>query len=267
MVNDIYKYRDILAELGITVPSITEMRIQVYKNNVSKKVNLTEIAPFYGESFDILISKAKSLEDCLLLVRRIFACLGGFFEKSIGLFTQAGIDLKPRNFAGNGNEVSDTYIDLFVPKLKKGDLYMNEFPPIKNPTVYSLSVERHYYKVGICIDFLIQLARIRPEFYSEFEGEVKNFLISKGEREVLSNFQERLVAREIHADKEDLKIISNLGFIDIFNLREIACLYASRGLLKMEDLKKIFEMSHFLHQPIHLKTMNKIKKTLINVFS
>jgi len=258
-IRDIYMYRQTLEDLGVKVPPLSDIQIVTYQNQSSGKLNITEISPFYGESFEDLILKANK-EGCLKLQKRIFKCLGNLFEKSPGELLQVGIDLVPRNFTGNGN---DWYIDLVPPKLRKNGSFQLEIPEVKDPICFKIGVDRHYRKSEIVRVLLVQLCKLRPELYPYFLQGIEDFLSEKGENEVKEIFRQRLAAREIKANNEDIKLISALKFVHIYDLREIACIYAFNSLISPKELREFFSLSHFQDKPLPAKAIKQLKDRLI----
>lgn len=260
-IGDIYEYRQKLEELGVNVPRLNEIQVIAYQNSTSRRLNVTEISPFYGESFEDMLLNAQNADECLSLQKRILDCLGGLFEKSPGEFLSVGIDLIPRNFTGDGQ---DWYVDLVPPKLRRGKNFQLEIPEVTEKSCYKIGVDRHYKKPEVIRVLLVQLAKLRPEMYPVFAQGIEEFLAQKGEIETLKSFRSRLIA-ERPEKIVNKKTLSRMGFMDIYDLREIACWGASQRKLSPNELENFFRLSHFQSEPLLETALQELRKILITV--
>lgn len=259
-ISDIYEYRRQLESLGVRVPPLESIQVFSYRNNVSGRLNITEISPFYGESFEDMFLNAPDAKESLSLQRRMLKCLGGLFEKSPGDFLSVGIDLIPRNFTGDGQ---DWYVDLVPPKLRKGEKFQLEIPEVTEPNCYRVGVDRHYKKSGVVRVLLVQLAKLRPEMYPVFARGIEEFLALKGENKTLKSFRSRPIAKKPEKIINK-KNISEMSFMDIYDLREIACWSAGQGKISPDELENFFRLSHFQSEPLPEKALKELRQILIH---
>ncbi len=224
------------------------------------------ISPFMGESLERSVRGAKSEKEIVENMRLSFHCLGNLMKADKGDRMSVGIDLIPRNFVSSDGQKA-IYVDLVPPKIKVGSHYLLEIPEPEDPITRKIGIFRHYSKLGVMIVFLVQLCRLKPQYYKVYENEIIRYLKRIKLESTLEKFKNRLVRTFITATNEDIPIIKKLEFTDVYDLREIACFYGYKGLITKDELRDFFADSHFQDKPLPKKVIAELKSRLLKAVS
>lgn len=254
-------YRQALEKANVPVPTQSETQIIINTNRDSGKLNVTEISPFFGKGLEDELLQAGP-KKCQVITRMILGSIKGLLKKTLPntpLLLQVGIDLIPRNFTLN---TALHYVDLVPPKIWLKGKFLLEIPEPQDKETIQLGIWRHYSKKGIFQVLLVQLCKLRPELKPLFEKEIISFLEQAGEKEVLNFFSQRPAL--LQDPKKLILLAQNLGFPELYTLRDIACQLCFLGKLSQNQLAEIFVLSHFTSQPLSERKMKAIKQILRN---
>jgi len=248
--SDILSYRNQLEMHGVPVPKANDVLIVIQRNGVTNRVNVVEVLPFYGECVEDELVTAE-VSRCLALTQDLLQAIRDLLVESCDF--RVGIDMVPRNFTVNGGLC---YVDFMPPKIRSGENFSLEIPEVNDASCRQVGYFRHYTAVGVAKVLLVQLAKIRPTNINEFRHSIHSFFRQLGRQEVLGDWyrlEGNIQPNEIEA----------LNFIDIYEIREIACQLCSRGRLTRNQLTKVFEQSHLQDEPLSDAVIGQIKCTLI----
>ena len=251
-----------LRAAGVQLPPFDD-RIITTNNGTGDTFSIVVIAPFMGDNYETALKQAENGEACVKIMRLIFRSLGNLFSSTKCKRLKVGIDLIPRNFVGK----RATYVDLVPPKIITGKKYLLEWPEVTHPQTRQVGIYRHYDKVGVMHVLLVQMARLRPEFYPLYITEIQRYYKRKKQNYALAQFDLRLVNRSINGQAADAAIIRELGFRQIYDLREIACYYAHRGLISNEQLEDVFKTTHFQDKPLTKAVLRQVRNLLIKAIT
>ena len=238
-------------------------RIQTANNGTGDTFNIVVITPFMGDNYETALKQASDGKACVKIMRSIFKSLGNLFTSTECKRLKVGIDLIPRNFVGK----KATYVDLVPPKIIIDKKYLLEWPEVTHPQTRQVGIYRHYDKVGVMHVLLVQMARLRPEFYPLYVAEIQRYYKRKNQNFALARFDNRLIIRSINGQAADATIIRELGFRQIYDLREIACYYAHRSLISNEQLEDVFKTTHFQDKPLTKAVLRQVRNLLIKAIT
>ncbi|MDZ7798802.1 MAG: hypothetical protein U5L76_04290 [Patescibacteria group bacterium] len=261
-VGHVLTYCDKLRDLKVCLPPDKGIVLLP----INGRLAVIHISPFMGESLERNIRFAKSEEDIIRNMDITFTCLGNLMKNGRSDRMSVGIDLIPRNFVSHDGEKA-IYVDLVPPKIKVGSKYLLEIPEPKDPLTHKIGIFRHYSKLGVMIVFLVQLCRLKPQYYEVYEDEIIKYLEKMKLSKTADKFRKRLVKTSITGTTADVPVIKNLEFADIYDLREIACYYCYKDLMTREELRYFFSDSHFQDKPLTKKVVNELKNRLIKAVS
>lgn len=273
---DTRQYKNTLLLHGIRVPG----QVILEQIEIQDRHLLIELTPYCGTSLEeTMRSGHVSDEDALTLSQIGLDQLRDVFRRSRGNILPVGIDMVPRNFAVDGEDV--VYVDLMPPKIWRtplekisGKTEMQlwqhvslEFPEVQDMGAGIAGFKRHFTKNGVLVVWLTQLAKLRPHLYLHLQAMVEQWLDNTNQHEALEVFQTRLLStiartgtpRDLHS------AIMQSGLTDIYTLREAACLLAHRD--GFEDVESVFNLTHFQHERPSAQSITEAKALLLNAIT
>lgn len=264
----VLQYHARLKSLGVKTPG----GISTHTFEIDGKHFFLEISPFSGDCVHDLLLNTNSEEETVNLVKgMIKVALQPIFGQALnedGCFP-VGIDMIPRNFTlDSREELAISYVDLWPPKLMhtqtSANRYSLEYPEPTDPEVIRVGIYRHYTPLGILHAFLIQLCRLSPKQRGLFRELVTGFLTEMNFKVVRSRF-ENLPAVRFENGANLSELLEPLGFTEIYDIRDIACVLAFLNKLTQVELEEIFSLTHFQDQRLSDETIRLIKEKLLAV--
>lgn len=262
---NLVSYSERLAADGVSIAPLTQDCLTIQLNNASGRFNIILKTPFLGNSYEQLILVAPGQKECVQLLRNILNSLGRLLPQAKGSRLKHGVDLIPRNFVGTDRHT--TYVDLMPPKIFSNGKYLLEWPEVTDALTRRVGIYRHYDKLGIMQVLLVQMCKLRPEFYEAFAKEIFRYLKRIGEPATAQKFRDRYVPNSLTGRNGDRQKISQFTFRRIYDLREAACYYAHLGLMTKKELLDLFNASHFQDKPIPDAVMKRLRGMLIDAIN
>ncbi len=263
----IYMFHLRLAEVGVCVPPVEQLVVRVARNPRTGKLMVIHETPFMGESLEDRLIEAKTAQKAILIIRSILGCLEPLLRLNPKMdMRSVGVDSAIRNFVSE-NGGAAVYTDDVPPKLKIGGTYLLEKPEVTDPATRKIGIYRHYSVAGLMNVLLVHASRLLPEYYPDFQRELARWLRRRHLYVSLRKFEQRLGGKKFKGTADDIPLIKSLGFSRIYVLRELACYYASLGLLSQTELDQFFTTSHFQNLPLPLRTIQALRRQLIEAVS
>ncbi len=229
---------------------------------------IIELMPHLGEPVDTLLAVAEQ-EAARVMVEAILTTLTPFLERSDNIMGPVaqdpiGLDLIPRNFVVGPDGI--WYVDISPPKIFTDEKYVLEIPNPTNPDAIKIGIFRHFEQTGALLVFLVQLGKLRPDLLPMFITLIERYLESLGKDDILAFLRERpaFQYRRGTIDRAALHAqIVEMGFLQIYDLRAVACVLAHQGHMTTEALHRFFDLSHFQDEPLPEERMRELRAVLL----
>lgn len=256
---DIDTYHSELNALGVRVPE----KVSLFE---SKEGELFELSPLYGETLEEALAVVDNEATRQLVEQMLYDVVGPVFAgpRTKSGAVRTGLDVVLSNFV-RGVDGRIRYIDLCPPKITKNERHLLEVLDSTDRAVEDVGIFRHFRIDGLSLVLLVQLCRTRPDRRPLFKQVLKDFLLKRELQEVI----EFLEVSPGFTLPDDLssdflrKVVNELGFREIYFLRDLACELTYRNLMSKEDLNHFFELSHFKNEPIPEEKIVALKAMII----